>query len=173
MRLDAMNALDDKSRGRIPALPPGAFEARVPTPVKRVKSFSQVRKACSNEMLDGSFRDLSMQRHQAGRIRDDGSRTPTSLTIASWELTAGHERTSITRACGKKLAPANRTWFTTVREHYSMAKDEQKKHESAEEKAASGKMKRKEFEKELAKLQVELLVSSWSLRVATRRARAA
>jgi hypothetical protein len=37
MRLDAMNAVDDKSRGRIPALPPGASEARVPTPVKRVK----------------------------------------------------------------------------------------------------------------------------------------
>ena len=35
-----------------------------------------------------------------------------------------------------------------------MAKD--KKHEVAETKAASGKMKRKEFEKELAKLQVEL-----------------
>ena len=65
-----------------------------------------------------------------------------------------------------------------------MAKDKQKKHESAEEKAASGKMKRKEFEKELAKLQVELvrcrlgsepsmLVSSWSLRAATQLAKAA
>jgi hypothetical protein len=58
-----------------------------------------------------------------------------------------------------------------------MAKDKQKKHESAEEEAASGRMKRKEFEKELAKLQVEpepsMLVSSWSLRAATRRARAA
>ena len=43
-----------------------------------------------------------------------------------------------------------------------MAKDKQKKHESAEEKAASGKMKRKEFEKELAKLQVELVrLQTW------------
>ena len=37
-----------------------------------------------------------------------------------------------------------------------MAKDKQKKHEAAEATAASGKMSRKEFEKELAKLQVEL-----------------
>ena len=37
-----------------------------------------------------------------------------------------------------------------------MAKDRQKKHGVAERKAASAKMKRKEFEKELAKLQVEL-----------------
>src|SRR5215471_1004921 len=37
-----------------------------------------------------------------------------------------------------------------------MAKDKQQKHSIAERKAASAKMKRKEFEKELAKLQVEL-----------------
>ncbi len=37
-----------------------------------------------------------------------------------------------------------------------MAKDRQKKHEAAEATAASSKMSRKEFEKELAKLQVEL-----------------
>ena len=37
-----------------------------------------------------------------------------------------------------------------------MAKDRQKKHGVAERKAASANMKRKEFEKELAKLQVEL-----------------
>ena len=37
-----------------------------------------------------------------------------------------------------------------------MLKDKQKKREVAEAKAASGKMSRKEFEKELAKLQVEL-----------------
>jgi polyphosphate kinase len=37
-----------------------------------------------------------------------------------------------------------------------MAKDKQKKHEAAGSTGASGKMKRKEFEKELAKLQVEL-----------------
>ena len=37
-----------------------------------------------------------------------------------------------------------------------MAKDKQKKHEAAGSTAASGKMSRKEFEKELAKLQVEL-----------------
>src|SRR6476661_6338643 len=43
-----------------------------------------------------------------------------------------------------------------------MAKDKRKKHESAEGKAASGKMKRKEFEKELAKLQVELVrLQTW------------
>jgi polyphosphate kinase len=43
-----------------------------------------------------------------------------------------------------------------------MAKDKQKKHQSAEEKAASGKMKRKEFEKELAKLQGELVgLQTW------------
>jgi hypothetical protein len=33
MRLDAMNAVDDKSQGRNPAAPPGAFKARVPIPV--------------------------------------------------------------------------------------------------------------------------------------------
>ena len=37
-----------------------------------------------------------------------------------------------------------------------MAKDKQQKHDAAETNAASSKMKRKEFEKELAKLQVEL-----------------
>ena len=37
-----------------------------------------------------------------------------------------------------------------------MAKDKQQKHDVAGAKAASGKMKRKEFEKELTKLQVEL-----------------
>ena len=37
-----------------------------------------------------------------------------------------------------------------------MAKDKQQNHSVAERKAASAKMKRKEFEKELAKLQVEL-----------------
>jgi polyphosphate kinase len=37
-----------------------------------------------------------------------------------------------------------------------MAKDKQQKHRVAEEKAASAKMSRKEFEKELEKLQVEL-----------------
>jgi hypothetical protein len=37
-----------------------------------------------------------------------------------------------------------------------MAKDKQQKHEVAGAKAASNKMRRKEFEKELAKLQVEL-----------------
>jgi polyphosphate kinase 2 len=37
-----------------------------------------------------------------------------------------------------------------------MAKDKQQKHSVAERKAASAKMKRKEFEKELTKLQVEL-----------------
>ena len=37
-----------------------------------------------------------------------------------------------------------------------MAKDKQQKHSVAERKAASARMKRKEFEKELAKLQVEL-----------------
>ena len=37
-----------------------------------------------------------------------------------------------------------------------MLKDKQKKHEVTEAPAASGKMSRKEFEKELAKLQVEL-----------------
>jgi polyphosphate kinase len=43
-----------------------------------------------------------------------------------------------------------------------MAKDKQKKHETPETKAASGKMKRKEFERELAKLQVELVrLQTW------------
>jgi hypothetical protein len=36
-RLDAINAVDDMSRVRVPAPPRGAFEARVRTPVKRVK----------------------------------------------------------------------------------------------------------------------------------------
>jgi hypothetical protein len=35
LRLDAMNAVDDMSRVRMPAPPPGAFEARLRTPVKR------------------------------------------------------------------------------------------------------------------------------------------
>ena len=43
-----------------------------------------------------------------------------------------------------------------------MGKDKQKKHEAAEVIGVSGKMKRKEFEKELAKLQVELTrLQSW------------
>jgi polyphosphate kinase len=42
------------------------------------------------------------------------------------------------------------------KERCHMAKDKQQKHSVAERKAASAKMKRKEFEKELAKLQVEL-----------------
>ena len=43
-----------------------------------------------------------------------------------------------------------------------MAKDKQKKHETAEATAVSGKMSRKEFEKELAKLQIELTrLQSW------------
>ena len=37
-----------------------------------------------------------------------------------------------------------------------MAKDKQQKHDVAGAKAASSKMKRKEFEKEVVKLQVEL-----------------
>ena len=40
-----------------------------------------------------------------------------------------------------------------------LAKDEQEKHEAAEASSAPGKMSRKEFEKELAKLQVELVRS--------------
>jgi polyphosphate kinase 2 (PPK2 family) len=61
-----------------------------------------------------------------------------------------------------RFAARHLTWFATVREHCSMAKDKQKKHQSAEEKAASGKMKRKEFEKELAKLQGELVgLQTW------------
>ena len=43
-----------------------------------------------------------------------------------------------------------------------MAKDEQEKHEAAEASSTPGKMKRKEFEKELAKLQVELVrLQTW------------
>ena len=43
-----------------------------------------------------------------------------------------------------------------------MAKDKQQKHSVAEEKAASPKMRRKEFDKELAKLQIELThLQSW------------
>jgi len=43
-----------------------------------------------------------------------------------------------------------------------LAKDGQKKRQSAEVTDASGKMKRKEFEKELAKLQVELVrLQTW------------
>jgi hypothetical protein len=36
-RLDAINAVDEMSRVRVPAPPRGAFEAQVRTPVKRVK----------------------------------------------------------------------------------------------------------------------------------------
>ena len=36
-RLDAINAVDNMSRVRVPAPPRGAFEAQVRTPVKRVK----------------------------------------------------------------------------------------------------------------------------------------
>ena len=43
-----------------------------------------------------------------------------------------------------------------------MAKDGQKKHQSAEATNASGKMRRKEFEKKLTKLQVELVrLQTW------------
>jgi hypothetical protein len=43
-----------------------------------------------------------------------------------------------------------------------LAKDKQKKREAAETTSASGKMSRKEFEKELAKLQVELVrLQTW------------
>jgi hypothetical protein len=38
---------------------------------------------------------------------------------------------------------------------FQLAKDKQKKHDAAEVTVTSGKMPRKEFEKELAKLQVE------------------
>jgi polyphosphate kinase len=45
---------------------------------------------------------------------------------------------------------------------FQMAKDKQKKHETIEESNASGKISRKEFEKELAKLQVELVrLQTW------------
>ena len=37
-RLDAINAVDDMSRVRVPAPPRGAFEARVGTPVKRLNA---------------------------------------------------------------------------------------------------------------------------------------
>src|SRR5262249_2244375 len=48
-------------------------------------------------------------------------------------------------------------WFrVNGKEHYQMAKDKQQKHDVAERKATSSKMKRKEFEKELATLQIEL-----------------
>ena len=43
-----------------------------------------------------------------------------------------------------------------------MAKDEQEKHKAAEASSAPGKISRKEFEKELAKLQVELVrLQTW------------
>ena len=43
-----------------------------------------------------------------------------------------------------------------------MAKDKQKKHEAAEASSAPAKLSRKEFEKELAKLQVELVrLQTW------------
>jgi polyphosphate kinase 2 len=43
-----------------------------------------------------------------------------------------------------------------------LARDEQKKHKAAETTSASGKMRRKEFEKELEKLQVELVrLQTW------------
>ena len=43
-----------------------------------------------------------------------------------------------------------------------MAKDKQKKQKAAEATPAHGKMSRKEFEKELAKLQVELVrLQTW------------
>ena len=65
-----------------------------------------------------------------------------------------------------------------------MSKDKQKKHEVVEAPDASGKISRKEFEKELAKLQVELTRlqtwvkaegrgSSWFSRAGTPRERVA
>jgi polyphosphate kinase 2 len=45
---------------------------------------------------------------------------------------------------------------------FQLAKDKQEKHESAEASSAPGKMRRKEFEKELEKLQVELVrLQTW------------
>ena len=46
--------------------------------------------------------------------------------------------------------------FLNKSENEPMAKDKQEKHDVAGAKSASGKMRRKEFEKELAKLQLEL-----------------
>jgi polyphosphate kinase 2 len=48
------------------------------------------------------------------------------------------------------------------KERSKLAKDEQEKHEAAERSSATGKMSRKEFEKELANLQVELVrLQTW------------
>ena len=48
------------------------------------------------------------------------------------------------------------------KERSKLAKDEQEKHEAAESSSATGKMSRKEFEKELANLQVELVrLQTW------------
>ena len=48
--------------------------------------------------------------------------------------------------------------WLTVKEHFKVGKNKQKKNEAAEaETSSSNKMSGKEFEKELAKLQVELV----------------
>jgi hypothetical protein len=54
------------------------------------------------------------------------------------------------------LAVAETIASVVAREHCEMAKDKQKKHEASETTAESAKMRRKEFEKELVKLRVEL-----------------
>ena len=57
----------------------------------------------------------------------------------------------------KIIWPVVMPWLrVNGKEHYQMAKDKQQKHDVAKTNAVSSKMKRKEFEKELTKLQIEL-----------------
>src|SRR6516165_8383477 len=88
---------------------------------------------------------------------DDWSSRSTSLpTARPWRIPRALDRPETAAAC-KIIWAVVMPWLrVNGKEHYQMAKAKQQKHDVAETKAASSKMKRKEFEKELANLQVEL-----------------
>jgi polyphosphate kinase len=77
------------------------------------------------------------------------------LNAPSLDYDLNKVRSDTAAAC-KIIAPLPCSVLSSGKERCHMAKDKQQKHSVAERKAASAKMKRKEFEKELAKLQVEL-----------------
>ena len=77
------------------------------------------------------------------------------LNAPSLDYDLNKVRSDTAAAC-KIIAPLPCSVSSSGKERCHMAKDKQQKHSVAERKAASANMKRKEFEKELAKLQVEL-----------------
>ena len=69
----------------------------------------------------------------------------------------------------RRLSATSKPRLQSETERCQMSKDMQHKHDTAGAKAASGKMKRKDFEEELAKLQVELTrLQTWVQATGTR-----